>query len=172
MKHLWQLIFGVLAALSLFIFVKGVEAFLATALGDDFAVYWTWNRSLVCIDSYEDITDTKRDVVANSITVRRFSPWPSKVPLHFGGGPVETGSEVPYPRGMDTGHVWVNKDNQPIDNHNQSGHYYGPVEITALLQIRERHGGWLLFFVLTAAIPVAWVVHIRRYFKRRASRHP
>jgi len=151
--------FNGLAAVSLLLWIATLAEF-ALRIGSDFSFYWASGGRMICVDSFEDLPNS------DAITIRRISPWQGVVPFQYRVSEVEAGTEVPTMGIGNSVKIYVDQNNQPV-NKKQSGHWTGPVQVTALLQIPMYHGLYFLGFPL---MPAAWCVEKFISRKRQARR--
>lgn len=137
-------LFNRITLLSLTLWVVGCGIDLIQFPDNDLSVFWSWCGGLYCIDTIVD---------PQVLTLRRFDPWPSDVPLQWHICNLEGGSEVPSARREG---LWVDQDNQPVSR--------GPAAHHAL-RVREqvlfRLNLWL-WLVLTGVAPVVWMAKAGR----------
>jgi hypothetical protein len=157
-KHFRQWLFHGAAALSLLLCRATISQEILRFPDVDFSFYWTSRGSLISVDSFEDVYRPDQSRVANAITVRKFSPWPSHVPFQFRRRAVETGNEVPGKTQFNSTEIWVDDKNQPVSR-DEPGHQLDSIAVTEIAQI-PIHGG--IYFVVTAILPVIWCVRRRR----------
>jgi hypothetical protein len=165
MKRLGRWLFNGLAIASLSFWLLSCAGFTRFMNDDDWAIFWSWNGRLYCMDSFEDTAD------GNAITIRQFAPWPSSVRLQGAGSAVETNSEIPFtapdPRGTGPAmQVWVDANGQPVAPSDQSpgNHFAGPVAVTQIGQIPYVFG---VGHLITAVILLAWFFAWMSRFRRR-----
>jgi hypothetical protein len=135
---------------------------------DDWAIYYSWRGQLICVDSFEDNSK------GNTITVRRFTPWPSRVPIHLSSGAVEASSEIPFiesdGRGMRIWtRTWVDSTDQPANHKSPmpGDHWSAVMNVGMVAQFPEPGFGFLM---AGAVVPLFWLIYCFRQRRMRRRR--
>jgi hypothetical protein len=165
-------VFGPLAAFSLALLLLQIADFLVFMFGnDDWAMFFDIHGRLVCVDTFEDMTDSRGSVVCNAVNLREFNPWPSRVPFRFVACAVETNSEIPFVDGSGRGvgnseRIWLDRNGQPTDIAH-GDHLSSPMTIRMLCHVPLNPGA---FFSMIAIVLAAWVVDRFLYIQTRRKR--
>ena len=159
MKRIWRWTFNILTVVSVLIFVSACAIQYQMFPDMDFSVYWSFHGRLICLDTFDD---------ASYLTIRRFSPWPSSVPLQSRITCVETGTEIPSPWYP----TWVDTSGQPVSHRDSApgNHEAGPVAVEALGRIPLTGSLYGSTILPTIWLSLWTIRHIRRWMDRRRTR--
>jgi hypothetical protein len=114
---------------------------------------------MISIDSFEDTLH------GNAITIRRFSPMPIDVPLHFRQCSVEGGNEAPTLGVGNSVAVSVDQNNQPVESR-EPGAHEKIMNVAVVWQLSLEYGGTFIF--ITGLIPA--LIFGARFFEWRRAK--